>query len=128
MRFAHTIGWVSVWDENKSNGLLYPNENLMSVGMWERQRKRQLMVIFFLVAMSWIVYLLQGGVYLKLVVLHDVNYIMVATKTTICLVFLDGVWRWLNSTWEVVGGIYQWECKRTYVMNYFSKAMCWICF
>jgi hypothetical protein len=65
------------------------------------------MVIFFLVAMSWIVYLLQGGVYLKLVVLHDVNYIMVATKTTICLVFLDGVWRWLNSTWEVVGGIYQ---------------------
>jgi hypothetical protein len=34
---------------------------------------------------------LQGGVYLKLVVLRGVNYIMVTAKIAICLVSLDGV-------------------------------------
>ncbi len=48
--------------------------------------------------------------YLKLVVLRDVNNIMVVAKTMDCLVSLDGVWQWFILAWEVIGGIYEWEC------------------
>jgi hypothetical protein len=60
---------------------------------------------------------------LKLVVLHGVSYIMVVIKIIVCLVSFDGVWRWFNSTWEVVCGIYEWE-YRTYLTSYISKAKC----
>jgi hypothetical protein len=60
---------------------------------------------------------MQGGVYLKLVVLRGVSYIMAATKIAVCLISLDGVWQWLRSTWEVVGGIYEWEHERTYLTS-----------
>jgi predicted nucleic acid-binding Zn ribbon protein len=39
-------------DEKKLDDLLYTDENLMNIGMWERQRKKQLMVIFFLVVVN----------------------------------------------------------------------------
>jgi hypothetical protein len=63
---------------------------------------------------------LQGGVYLKLVVLRGVNYIINAAKIVVYLVSLDGVWQWLCSTWEVVGGIYEWEHKRIYLTSCIS--------
>jgi hypothetical protein len=48
-------------------------------------------VDFFFVAMSWVVCLLQGCVYLKLVMLRGMSYFMVAAKIVVCLVSLDGV-------------------------------------
>jgi hypothetical protein len=63
---------------------------------------------------------LQGGVYRKLVVLRDVNYIMATTKTIVCLVFFYGVWQWLYLAWEVVGGIYEQEHEITYLTSYIS--------
>jgi hypothetical protein len=63
-------------------------------------------------------------VYKKLVVLCGVNYFMATAKIVVCLVSLDGVQRWFNSTWEVVCGFYEWECGRTYLMSYISKAKC----
>ncbi len=61
-------------------------------------------------------------------VLRGVNYIMAIAKAMICLIFLDGVWQLFNSAWEVVGGIYEWELKRTYLTGYFSKVKCRSCF
>jgi len=78
------------------------------------------MLIFFLMAVNYIVCLLQGDVYLKLVVLRGVNYIMATTKTIVCLVSLNGVWRWLYLAWEVVGGIHEWEHKIIYLTNCIS--------
>ncbi len=40
------------------------------------------------------------------------------------LVFLDEIWRRFNLAWEVVGGIHEWEHRRMYLMNYFSKVKC----
>jgi hypothetical protein len=89
-----------------------------SAKIGEGQKKRQLMLIFFLAAVNWVFRLLQGCVDLKLVMLCGVSYFMVAAKTMVCLVSLDGVWQWFNSTWEVVGGIYEWERERTYLISY----------
>jgi hypothetical protein len=61
------------------------------------------MLIFFLLAVSRVVCLLQGCVYLKLVMLCGVSYFMVDAKTMVCLVSRDGVWQWFSSAWEVVG-------------------------
>jgi hypothetical protein len=114
------MSFVTLWDEKKSNGF-YIDENLKrekrSAEMREGQKKKQLMLIFFLVAVSWVVCLLQGCVYLKLVMLRSVSFFMVAAKKMVCLVSLDGVWQWFSSTWEVVGGIYEWECGRTYLTS-----------
>jgi hypothetical protein len=75
------------------------------------------MLIFFLVVVSWVVCSLQGCVYLKLVMLHGVNYFMVAAKSVVCLVSFDGVWQWFSLAWEVVGEINEWECRKTYLMS-----------
>lgn len=45
-----------MWDEEKSNGF-YTDENLMkrerkSIGNWKGQKKKQLILIFFLVIVS----------------------------------------------------------------------------
>jgi len=45
---------------------------------------------------------------------------MVVTKTTICLVSFDGVWQWFTSAREVVGGIDEWECGKTYLTSCMS--------
>jgi len=75
------------------------------------------MLIFHLVVVSRVVCLLQGCVCLKLVMLRGVSYFMVVAKTVVCLVSLDGVWQWFSLTWELVGGIYEWEHERTYLMS-----------
>jgi hypothetical protein len=113
--------FVTLWDEEKLVGF-YIDENLMkrerrSADMREGQKKRQLMLIFFLMAMSWVVCLLQGCVYLKLVMLCGVSYFMVDAKIVVCFVSFDGVWQWFSLTWEVLGGIYEWECGRIYLMS-----------
>jgi hypothetical protein len=62
----------------------------------------------------------QGCVYLKLVELRNVNYFMAVAKIVVCLVSFDGNWQRFSLAWEVVGGIYEWECERTYLRSYIS--------
>jgi hypothetical protein len=114
-----------MWDEEQLDSF-YTNENLMkrervNVGNWKGQKKRQLMLLFFFVAVSWVVCLLQGCMYLKLVVVVcGVSCFMAIATITICLISLDGVWQWFILVGEVVDGIDEWEHGRTYLMSCIS--------
>jgi hypothetical protein len=83
-------------------------------------KEKKLILIFFLMVVSWVVCLLQDCVYLKLVVLHNVSYFMVVVITVVCLVSLDGVWQWFSLVKKVVGGIDEWECGKTYLTSCIS--------
>jgi hypothetical protein len=78
------------------------------------------MMIFFFVAVSWVVCLLQGCVYLKLVVVHGVSCFMAVATIAVCLSSLDGVWQWFSLVREVVDGIDEWEHGRTYLTSCIS--------
>jgi hypothetical protein len=45
------------------------------------------MLIFFLVTMSWVICMLQGCMYLKLVMLHGVSYFLVVAKNNVLFGF-----------------------------------------
>jgi hypothetical protein len=78
------------------------------------------MMIFFFVVASWVVCLLQGCVYFKLVMLCGVSCFMAVATIVVCLISLDGVWKWFNLVGEVVDGIDEWEHKRTYLTSCIS--------
>jgi hypothetical protein len=79
-----------------------------------------MILIFFLVVVSWVVCLLQDRVYLKLVVLHGVSDFMVVAIIVLCLISFDEVWQWFSLMKKVVGGIDEWECGKTYLTSCIS--------
>ncbi len=58
----------------------------------------------------------------KLVVLGGVIYFMTTIKIVVCLVFLDEFWQWWHLVEMVVGGTYEWEHAKAYIMSHFPKA------